>query len=42
MRLCRYENWVVVRTLYVSDDKSLYSMRSVIVGHWKQRMMGVV
>ena len=29
MRLCRYEGWVVVRTLSVSE-RSLYSMRSVI------------
>jgi len=29
MKLCRYEGWVVVRTLKASE-RSLYSMRSVI------------
>jgi len=36
MRLCRYEGWVVVRTLQVSE-RSLYSMRltSVETGGWE-------
>jgi len=41
MRLCRYEGWVVVRTLYVSE-RSLYSMRSFIVSQCRDRMMGVM
>ena len=31
LMLCRYEGWVVVRTLLVPvSERSLYSMRSVI------------
>jgi len=32
---------VVVRTLYVSE-RSLYSVRSVILSQWKDRMTGVI
>jgi len=41
MRLCRYEGWVVVITLYVSE-RSLYSMRSVIFSQCRDRRMGVM
>jgi len=41
MRFCRYEGWVVVRTLYVSE-RSLYSMRSVIFNQCRDRRMGVM
>jgi len=41
MRLCRYEGWVFVRTLSVSE-RSLYSMRSVIFNQCRDRRMGVM
>ena len=41
MRLCRYEGWVVVRTLQVSE-RSLYSMRSFIFSQCRDRRMGVM
>jgi len=41
MRWWRYEGWVVVRTLYV-NDRSLYSMRSVILSQCREPRMGVV
>jgi len=40
MTLCMYEGWVVGRSLYVSD-RSLYSLRSVIVSQWRERKIGV-
>jgi len=39
--LCRYEGWVVVWTLYVSE-RSLYSMRSDIFRHCGERKMGEI
>jgi len=41
MRLRRYGGWVVVRTLYVSE-RSLYTMRSVILSQWRERRMAVI
>ena len=41
MSLCRYEGWVVVKTLQVSE-RSLYSIRSVIFSQGRDRRMGVV
>jgi len=33
MSLCRYEGWVVVRTLQVSERR-LYLIRSIICSQW--------
>jgi len=41
MRWWRYGGWVVVRTLQVSE-RSLYSMRSVILSQWRERKTGVI
>ena len=41
MSFYRYEGWVVVRTLQVSE-RSLYSMRLVIFSQWNDRRMGVM
>jgi len=34
-------NWVIVRTLWVSE-RSLYLMCSVILSQWRERRMGVI
>jgi len=41
MRLYRDRGWVVVRTLWISD-RSLYSIRSVILSQWSECKMGVI
>jgi len=41
MRWWRYGGWVVVRTLEVSE-RSLYSMRSVILSQRRERKIGVM
>jgi len=41
IRLCRYEGWVVVRTLCVSD-RSMHTMCSVILSQWREPRMGMV